>query len=91
MSPVVSASKSLLTPHSVPPATEAAVPATATHAALAALQASTALLPDYGFARAADAPPDARGTSVAGLVGGALTLVVALGLAWIVRRRGPRR
>ncbi|MBL0289536.1 MAG: energy-coupling factor ABC transporter permease [Betaproteobacteria bacterium] len=70
---------------------EAAVPATATHAALAALQASTALLPDYGFARAADAPPDARGTSVAGLVGGALTLVVALGLAWVVRRRGPRR
>jgi cobalt/nickel transport system permease protein len=71
---------------------EAAVPVTSTHAALSALQQTTVLLPDYGFARQADAPADARfGTSVAGLVGGVLTLVVALGLGWVVRRRGPRR
>ena len=35
---------------------EAAVPVTATHATLAALQQTTALLPDYDFAREADAP-----------------------------------
>jgi cobalt/nickel transport system permease protein len=71
---------------------EAAVPVTATHATLSALQQTTALLPDYDFAREADAPSGARlGTSVAGLVGGTLTLVVALVLGWVIRRRVPRR
>jgi hypothetical protein len=63
-----------------------------TIATLSALQQTTALLPDYDFAREADAPSGARlGTSVAGLVGGTLTLVVALVLGWVIRRRGPRR
>jgi cobalt/nickel transport system permease protein len=76
---------------------DAAVLPTPTHSALAALQEKIALLPDYDFARtegaaAADGPSGARiGVSVAGIVGGAITLVVALALAWIVRRRGSAR
>ena len=76
---------------------DAAVLPTPTHSALAALQEKIALLPDYDFARtegavAADGPSGARiGVSVAGIVGGAITLVVALALAWIVRRRGNAR
>jgi cobalt/nickel transport system permease protein len=78
---------------------DAAVPPTAMHSALATLQERIALLPDYDFAAkqearaaAADGPPGVRiGVSVAGIVGGGITLVVALALAWIVRRRGNPR
>jgi len=78
---------------------DAAVLPTPTHAALASLQQQIALLPDYDFARsnderagATDGPQGVRiGVSLAGLVGGGITLVVALALAWMVRRRGTPR
>jgi cobalt/nickel transport system permease protein len=78
---------------------DAAALPTATHSALAALQGRIALLPDYDFARtgggaaaAADESAGVRiGVSVAGIVGGGITLVVALALAWILRRRGTPR
>lgn len=65
------------------------------HASLAAFQEKTALLPDYGF-RSAQEPQDESvsawpavnaQTSVSGLVGGALTLALAIGIAWLIRRR----
>jgi cobalt/nickel transport system permease protein len=78
---------------------EPAVPESAVHRDLAALQARTAVLPDYGFksagpaaeeteASAAPWPAVSAGTSVSGLVGGLLTLGVAalIGLALKKRR-----
>jgi len=66
------------------------------HAALAALQAKLAVLPDYAFRTGApadgtDAAGSSRaGTSVAGLVGGLATLACCLGLGLLLRRR-PRK
>lgn len=76
----------------------------ATHALLAELQERTALLPDYGFrageGRAATAPEGGKGeapapavvdagTSVAGLAGGLLTLLMA-GLVGVLLKKRPR-
>lgn len=69
------------------------------HAALASLQEKVAFLPDYGFTKphdeerlaetkAAEAWPAVdAGTSVAGLVGGALTLALAALLGFLLKRR----
>ncbi len=78
---------------------DAAAPPTAMHTALATLQGRIALLPDYDFATEQDAPAAAAesapgmrvGVSVAGIVGGCITLVLAAALAWILRRRGNTR
>ncbi len=70
------------------------------HQALAKLQEKLAFLPDYGFrSSGAEATVDDTakaawpavdpGTSVAGLVGGLLTLLVAVVIGWLLRR--PRR
>jgi cobalt/nickel transport system permease protein len=80
---------------------EAATPAAGLHARLASLQQQTAILPDYGFVKpeglaaeanaASEAGPAERvGTSVSGLVGGMLTLVVAALLGWLIRWRARR-
>jgi cobalt/nickel transport system permease protein len=71
------------------------------HAAAAGIQAKTAVLPDYGFAApegkkeqegggtdSAWGTPNA-GTSVSGLVGGCLTLLIAGLAGWLFRRRQP--
>lgn len=74
------------------------------HQDLAAVQAKTAFMPDYAFkSDEAGSPADSAedqaawpavsaGTSVAGLVGGALTLVltVLIGLAAVLIRRRQR-
>ncbi len=66
------------------------------HRSLAAIQKKTALLPDYGFKQTendtvADTidswPAVDIGTSVAGLAGGVLTLILAMALGWGLRRR----
>lgn len=68
------------------------------HRALAELQNSTAILPDYAFPKRADGtvaessaepawPAVDAGTTVAGVVGGALTVVLVLLLALALRRR----
>ncbi len=71
------------------------------HASLAHLQEKTAFLPDYGF-KADGAKPEAEaepapswpavyaGTSVAGLVGGALTLFMAVLIGLGLKRRGNK-
>jgi cobalt/nickel transport system permease protein len=71
---------------------------TGVHHGLGALQEKTAFLPDYGFkktgnesdAAAGKAPawpaPDA-GTSVSGIVGGILTLLVALAIGFLLKKR----
>ncbi|MBE0503017.1 MAG: energy-coupling factor ABC transporter permease [Desulfuromonadales bacterium] len=54
------------------------------HAGLAALQAKTAILPDYGFKGGEDSK---AGTSTSGVIGGFLTLVVVGGIALLLRRK----
>jgi len=71
------------------------------HAVLAGLQKKTAFLPDYGFRPAGEEkaeeskakpswPAVEPGTSVAGLVGGVLTLLVAIAIGWLLRRSGKK-
>ena len=72
------------------PGQESGIPA-----ALKSVQQKTALLPGYGFRPPAAAPgakegapsPPAAdaGTSLSGLVGGALVLGLALGIGWLIR------
>lgn len=70
------------------------------HASLAALQEKTAILPDYGFKKDNSAevteqsieksqswPAVDAGTSVSGLVGGALTLALAFIISILLKRR----
>ncbi len=66
------------------------------HEALGGIQGRTALLPDYGFRAAPGAEPESGGTgwapegagqAASGVVGGALTLLVAFAAGWILRRR----
>ena len=78
---------------------EPAAPESAVHRDLAALQARTAVLPDYGFKAAAGAeaeetdaaaapwPTVSAGTSVSGLVGGLLTLGVAVVIGLVLKTR----
>lgn len=77
---------------------ELAAPADGAHGAAARLQESVALLPDYAFPVANGVPihaheessgwiaPDAA-TTVSGLLGGALTLLIAGLAGWALRRR----
>ncbi len=69
------------------------------HAVLAGLQKRTAFLPGYGFRPAGEEkakeskaepawPAVDPGTSLAGLVGGVLTLLVAIAIGWLLRRSG---
>lgn len=70
-------------------------PDTGIHQTLADMQESTSFLPDYGFkgATAHEAaepwPSVSAGTSVSGLVGGLLTLLVAAGIGFALRPRRP--
>jgi cobalt/nickel transport system permease protein len=75
---------------------------TGVHRGLGALQGKTAFLPDYGFKKAehegvAEAEgtpawpaPDA-GTSTSGIVGGILTLLVAVAIGFLLKRRETPR
>lgn len=68
----------------------AAEPASAFHRGAAALQALTAVLPDYGFKKAESAERASLidpGTSFSGLVGGAATLLLLTGAAVLLRRK----
>jgi len=63
---------------------------------LADIQTTTAFLPDYGFKKSEPAkgesptwPAPAAGTSVSGLVGGILTLLLAMVAGWLLRSK-PR-
>lgn len=66
------------------------------HSAAAAAQKKTAILPDYGFkqgepsATSADRSAVSAGTSVAGLVGAGLTLMVAALLGFALKRRSSK-
>lgn len=60
------------------------------HARLARLQEVTALMPDYEAPHLSSAAPESAG-SIAGLVGGLLTLLAVAGLAALVRLRARRR
>lgn len=68
------------------------------HASLAGIQEKTAFLPDYEFKKAGhEAEPEENskpswpaidaGTSTSGLVGGALTLVMAVLVGWALKKR----
>jgi len=76
-------------------------PDTAVHAALGRIQQQIALLPDYNFRKPAEEGGQARGdgaadnetrlgTSVAGIVGGLITLVVAVVIGTLLARRARR-
>jgi cobalt/nickel transport system permease protein len=66
------------------------------HSSLEKVQEKTALLPDYGFKAKPSAPPAETpevwpaydgGTTVAGLVGGAVTLILAASIGYALKRR----
>lgn len=67
------------------------------HESLSALQEKTAILPDYGFKQSGEAETEGEenaswpsvdaGTSVSGLVGGALTLFLAVVIGFAFKRR----
>ena len=65
------------------------------HGLLKELQSKTALLPDYGFAEPAAAQENVwltrTGTSLSGLIGSVLTLLVALLLGFFVKKRSGNR
>lgn len=73
-------------------------PETGIYHKLANLQDKIAFLPDYGFksghATAIEEeettswPSVNSGTTTAGLIGGSLTMLLAIGLGWLFRRRG---
>ena len=66
------------------------------HQRLSSLQKKLAFLPGYGFRTADEEIPEAKkkpvwpavdpGTSVSGLIGGVLTLAVAIAIGWLLRR-----
>lgn len=74
--------------------------ADAIHRVLASLQEKTAFLPDYGFRPSGEEktkteekpawPAVEPGTSISGLVGGVLTLLVAIAIGWLLRRFGSK-
>lgn len=72
---------------------ELEAPAGGIHDWLVGFQTKTSLLPDYGFRDFGKAdtveawPAFEAGTSASGLIGGALTLVVMLGLGLLLKRR----
>jgi len=79
---------------------EPAAPEAGVHRSLASLQEKTTFLPDYGFkegetvapveeteAAAAVWPVVDAGTSVSGLLGGLLTLVLAAAIGWLIKKR----
>jgi cobalt/nickel transport system permease protein len=75
-------------------AEEVAEPQDGVHARLAALQEAIAFLPDYTFKPSGQQPENgggpesSLGTSVAGVVGGLLTLAIALLSGMLLRRQG---
>ena len=77
---------------------ELATPSTGVHASLAAVQSATAILPDYDFKQGESAakegeeawPAVKAGTSVAGLVGGALMLLIVTGIGAVIRKSASR-
>ena len=76
-------------------AQELAAPKKGAHSALAAIQSKTAFLPGYGF-KTTDSHPEKgateawpavnSGTSVSGLVGGLLTLCLAVLIGFVIKR-----
>ena len=81
---------------------ELAPPPSPLYTKLAAIQEQTALLPDYSFRSSAiqtdvdeksvlSWPAVAPGTTTSGLVGGSLTLLLAVVIGWAFRRRGIAR
>jgi cobalt/nickel transport system permease protein len=60
------------------------------HRTLEGVQEQTAILPDYGFKKTAAGESSRLGTSVAGLVGGLLVLLLGLGLGLLLKKRGAR-
>jgi cobalt/nickel transport system permease protein len=70
----------------------------AIHTSLASLQEKTAFMPDYGFKKSESEavtepqgepswPAIDPGTTVAGIVGGAVTLLIAFFVGWVFRQR----
>jgi cobalt/nickel transport system permease protein len=68
-----------------------AAPQDGVHTSLAAVQAKTAVLPDYDFPRASSGVAKKAGASTAGLAGGAMALALASLAGLAVRRSGRSR
>lgn len=81
---------------------ELEAPESGIHQILSSMQEKTAFLPDYGFKRSETEQPAAeeaaqswpavdKGTSTSGLVGGGLTLILAVAIGFLFRKRGQAR
>ena len=77
-----------------------AAPEKGIHSSLSAIQEKTAFLPDYGFKTTESHPGEETagawpavnpGTSVSGLVGGLLTLCLAVFIGFVIKRRKAAR
>ncbi len=51
------------------------------------MQEKIAVLPDYGFKTSGEGESGNVGTTVSGIVGGVLTLLIAVSIGWLLRRR----
>ena len=62
------------------------------HSALENLQEKTSLMPDYGFRNDAAHVPDASetrtGTTIAGIFGGLLVMVIGMLIGFVLKKRG---
>jgi cobalt/nickel transport system permease protein len=61
------------------------------HENLSNMQSTTAILPDYNFRNAQTESANNLGTSTAGVLGGAITLLLAGLIGWALTSRAPKR
>ncbi|MDA3970094.1 MAG: energy-coupling factor ABC transporter permease [Desulfobulbaceae bacterium] len=66
---------------------ELQAPSAGVHSSLEGVQAKTAFLPDYGFKETPGNDSGRLGTSVAGLVGGMLVMLLGAGIGLVLKKR----
>jgi cobalt/nickel transport system permease protein len=69
---------------------ELETPANGTHRSLEGIQEKTALMPDYTFREAAEGDSGRQGTSIAGLLGSLLVMLLGMVIGLLLKNRGRR-
>jgi cobalt/nickel transport system permease protein len=77
--------------HNITGAEDLANPGTQEHETLEQIQGKTAIMPDYALPTAAESVRDERiGTSLAGIIGGTITLILCLLIGFVLRKKGQK-